>query len=71
MVAESPEYHMEIEDMTTDLSSCGEHAKVMLQITATGRPPGLTRAALGVATLRKIGGRWSIVSHHSFRTFVV
>lgn len=77
MAAENPEYHMQLEDISTDLDECGEWAKVYLTVRATGRPPGLTREALGVLTWRREAGAdggkegWCLVSHESMRTFVV
>ena len=71
MAEESPEYHMQLDDISTDMDPGGEYAKVYLTIRATGRPPGLTREALGVLTWRKQEGVWCLISHESMRTFVV
>lgn len=71
MGEEHPEYHMELEAISTELTPCGESAKVYLTITGTGRPPGLTRGALGVLTWRKAAGQWRIIQHESMRTFVL
>ena len=71
MTAESPEYHMSLDSVSTDLEPEGEYARVYLTIRATGRPPGLTREALGVFTWqRREGGKsWWLISHESMRTW--
>jgi len=73
MALESPEFSMEIESVSTVLSAEGLDAEVHLQVTLTGRPPGLTRSAMGVVTwrCRQDQRRWYALSHHGFLNFIV
>lgn len=75
MATETPEYRMCIDHMSTDVLEGGQFAKVYLTITATGRPPGLTRETLAILTWRRDdgekGGNWKCISHDSMRNFAV
>lgn len=61
-VAEAPEYHIHVSDVSIEILKEGQ-AKAWVNQTFTGVPTGLVRSASGVVTLKMENGRWVIVKY--------